>query len=118
MLKLIASSAALTALASVAVAQVAEDSVLGMCAGIGTPEACACAADALRSEVGEEDYALYEGIGADYLARMAGGAGRASAWTGAVETAAARIGQSRTDLMTRTNEIGSAHSAAIKGCNG
>jgi hypothetical protein len=105
-------------LPAAAFAQDVEDSVIGMCAGLATPDACDCAATALRQEIGDEDYALYEGIGADYLARMAGGEGRASAWTNAAEAAAARVGQSRTDLMTRTNEIGSAHSAAIKACNG
>jgi predicted RNA polymerase sigma factor len=112
------SLAAIILLPVVAAAQDAADSVLGMCVGLGTPEACECAAEALREEIGDADYALYEGVGADYLARMAGGEGRASAWTSAVETAAAAIGQSRTTLMTRTNEIGSTHSAAIKACSG
>jgi len=94
------------------------DAVIGMCAGLGTPEACHCAADRLRAEIGEADYTLYEAIGADYLSRLAAGEGRATAWDAALEGVAAKNGQQRRPLMDRMNEIGSAHSAAIKTCGG
>ncbi|MCI2395577.1 hypothetical protein [Aliiroseovarius sediminis] len=79
---------------------------------------CDCASEALRTQIGNEDYAIYEAIGADYLARMETGESRIDAWTEASRTEAAKLGISSVVLLGRTNEIGNTHRAAIKECGG
>ena len=54
------------------------DSVVDMCSK--SDKICACAADLLKSEVGDDDYALYETIGAAYIANQAKGMNRGDAW--------------------------------------
>jgi hypothetical protein len=112
-----AATAAVFALVLPATA-LAQDSVAAMCAELAAPEECACASEALLAEIGADDYALYESIGTDYVARMAGGEQRAAAWTAASAAVAAGAGISATELMDRTNVIGRAHRAAIDACKG
>ncbi len=83
-----------------------------------TAEVCDCAAQALRDQIGAEDYALYAAIGADYVARLAEGAGRVEAWTDASQAVADESGQGLTALMSQTNDIGQAYRTAIKDCRG
>ncbi len=101
-----------------AFAQAEGDSVFGMCAEQATTEVCQCAADDLRAEIGDDDYALYEAIGADYLTRMKSGDPRSDAWTAAVEAASSGSGMSSTEMLTRTNKFGSAHRTAMIQCMG
>lgn len=94
---------------------VSGDGVSDMCLELAAEPVCACASEALRAEVGEEDYGLYEAIGADYMARMAAGEARADAWTDASQKVAADRGIDRSTL-SRTNTIGRAHRDAIREC--
>lgn len=96
----------------------AEGAVTAMCMERETEEVCTCASEALRTEIGPEDYAIYAAIGEDYLARMENGEGRVDAWMAAVRAEAERRGIGSVALMGRTNEIGNSHRAAIKSCGG
>lgn len=99
-------------------ASLAEDAVKKMCMEQDSEVVCDCASEALRTQIGNEDYAIYDAIGADYLARLDAGEGRMDAWTEASRTEAANLGISGIVLMGRTNEIGNTHRAAIKECGG
>ncbi len=99
-------------------ASLAEDAVKQMCMVLDSEVVCDCASEALRTQIGSEDYAIYEAIGTDYLARLDAGEGRIDAWTEASRTEATNLGISGVALMGRTNEIGSIHRAAIKDCGG
>lgn len=118
MLKPIAAFAAVFFLSSAALAQNTDDPVVGMCAGLATPEACECAAEALRGQTDPVDYALYETIGDKFLTRVAEGQTHGDAWSAAVEDVSAGSGMTSTEMMTKTNGIGKAHRAAIKSCSG
>jgi len=96
----------------------AEDGVVEMCMEHDTEEVCNCASEALMTEIGSEDYAMYAAIGEDYLARMEAGEGRVDAWMEASRTEAGKRGLGSVALMERTNEIGNVHRAAIKECRG
>ena len=79
---------------------------------------CACAASQLKNEVGADDYALYEAIGADYIANQSKGMGMGDAWDAAVKVEATKRGSSSTKILSKTNAIGKAHRKAIKTCAG
>ena len=66
----------------------ADDAVTEMCMELDSEMVCNCASEALRTKVGKEDYAIYEAIGSDYLARLEAGEGRVDAWTEASRTEA------------------------------
>ncbi|MRU16556.1 hypothetical protein FDP25_14025 [Roseovarius sp. A21] len=96
----------------------AQDAVFRMCNERDSDDICACASDALTEKISDEDYAIYEAIGKDYLERMDAGESRADAWTEASRTEAEKRGIDRTALMERTNGIGNIHRTAIKDCGG
>jgi hypothetical protein len=99
-------------------ATLADDAVMAMCMERDSELVCACASEALRTKIGDEDYAIYATIGEDYLARLEAGESRVDAWMEASRTEAANRGISAVTLMGRTNEIGNTHRAAIKECGG
>ena len=105
-------------LATIPTAILAADAVHDMCMELDSEEVCTCASEALLASIGEEDYAIYEAIGQDYLERLEAGEGRVDAWMAASRTEADRRGLGNVALMGRTNEIGNAHRAAIKDCGG
>lgn len=94
------------------------DGVVAMCTPRTSDAACACGAEALMTQIGPEDYAMYGRIGLDYTARMQGGTAMVEAWDGAVEAEAETQGIRRGDLMKRTNELGRAFRDAIRACEG
>ena len=96
----------------------ADDAVLFMCMELDSEEVCTCASKALMANIGEEDYAIYEAIGQDYLERLEAGEGRVDAWMAASRTEADKRGLGSVALMGRTNEIGKVHRTAIKDCGG
>jgi hypothetical protein len=96
----------------------AGDAVVAMCMERDEEAVCNCASEALLEQIGEEDYAIYEAIGEDYLARLEAGEGRVDAWMAASRTEAGKRGLGNVALMGRTNEIGNVHRAAIKDCGG
>lgn len=83
-----------------------------------TEELCACVTEALLAETGEEDAALYEAVGTRYLANKAAGQGMADAWDAAIAETAAEAGLDRIALLTRMNDVGRAHQAAMTACAG
>ena len=91
------------------------DSVVDMCSK--SDKICACAASQLKEEVGTDDYALYEAIGADYIANQAKGMNRGDAWDAAVKVEASKRDSTSTKILSKTNSIGRAHSKAIKSCS-
>ena len=90
------------------------DSVVDMCSK--SDKICACAADLLKSEVGGDDYALYETIGAAYIANQAKGMNRGDAWDAAVKVEATSRSTTSTKILNKTNSIGMTHNKAIKSC--
>ncbi len=82
-----------------------------MCLERASQDICACASEALEAEIGAEDYALYDAVGAAYLSFMEQGQSRGDAWMAALE----EVGGARLD---RTNEIGRAHRAEMDACGG
>ena len=93
----------------VCAAQAQSDAVVAMCMDAGDPPAvCDCAAKALKDEIGAEDYATYEKVGAIYLDEITSGRGRADAWTAAI----GQVGVS----LSATNPMGKAHRNAMKAC--
>ena len=90
------------------------DSVVEMCRD--SDKICACAADLLKSEVGDDDYTLYETIGAAHIANQANGMGVSDAWDAAVKVEATRRGSTSTNILSKTNLIGKAHRKAINSC--
>ena len=91
------------------------DSVVDMCSK--SDKICACAASQLKQDVGADDYALYEAIGADYITNQAKGMDMGSAWDAAVKVEATKRGSTSTKILSKTNSIGRAHNKAIKSCN-
>ena len=94
------------------------DGVTAMCLELDDSEVCACASRNLKEQIGNDDYALYAAIGADYLARLEAGEGRVDAWMEASRTEAGKRGVGNVALMGKTNEIGDLHRNAIKACGG
>ncbi len=92
------------------------DSVKDMCGE--SDKICTCAATKLKSDVGDEDYSLYEVIGAAYIANQAKGMGIGDAWDASVKAEASKRGSSFTKILNKTNSIGSAHRKAITSCTG
>ncbi len=90
------------------------DSVVDMCSK--SDKICACAADLLKSQVGDDDYVLYETIGVAYIANQAKGMKRGDAWDAAVKVEATKRGSTSTKILSKTNSIGRAHNKAIKSC--
>jgi len=90
------------------------DSVMGMCTD--SDKVCTCAADKLKSEVGADDYALYETIGTAYIANQAKGMDMGDAWDAAVKVEASKRGSTSTKILSKTNSLGRAHNKAIKSC--
>ena len=94
-----------------------DDAVTGMClASKKSADVCACAAQKLRQEVGAEDYALYEAVGADYLDAKGRGVGMSEAWDSAVKAAAAARGAAFVTTLNKTNKLGKSHRKAMKAC--
>lgn len=90
------------------------DSVVEMCSK--SDQVCACAASQLKEDVGADDYALYEAIGANYIANQAKGMDRGSAWDAAVKVEATKRGSTSTKILSKTNTVGRVHSKTIKSC--
>lgn len=90
------------------------DSVEDMCKK--SSEICTCSAKQLKSEVGDDDYALYEAVGAAYIANQASGMKMGDAWDAAVEAESGPSGMGFSEALTKTNAIGKAHRKAIKAC--
>ena len=90
------------------------DSVVDMCRD--SDKICACASDLLKSDIGDDDYALYETIGAAYMANQAKGMNMGDAWDAAVKVEATSRGTTSTKILNKTNSIGRAHNNAIKAC--
>ena len=90
------------------------DSVVNMCSK--SDKICACAANKLKSEVGSDDYDLYETIGAVYITNKAKSMGPGDAWDAAVKAEAGKRGSTFTQTLSTTNSIGNAHRKAIKSC--
>ena len=91
----------------------------GMClimAGT-TEEQCTCATEALASEIGAEEAALYDATSTRYRANMSAGQSRGDAWDAALNETASENGFSASDLLRRMNEAGKAHRNAIKSCS-
>lgn len=91
------------------------DSVVDMCRDSDT--ICACAAGKLRSEVNDDDYNLYETIGAAYITNKSNGMATGDAWDAAVNVAADEHGSSYYKILNKTNSIGKAHRKAISTCS-
>ncbi len=97
------------AILSIATAAQAQDSVLGMCTDWGySPAECSCAADLLRSEIGEQAYTDYDALALVYRRNQQSGMAMVPAWDGAVAETGA-------DLST-TNTIGEYYSDVITTC--
>ena len=90
------------------------DSVVNMCSK--SEKICACAANKLKSDVGGDDYALYETIGAAYIANKTRGMGLGDAWDAAVKAEAGKRNSTFTKTLSKTNAIGNTHRKAIKSC--
>lgn len=87
------------------------DSVTGMCLDADaeyTDALCYCATSALLAEVGEEDFATYEQVGAIYLENLADDMGMVDAWMAGID----EVGAS----LSVTNSVGNAHRLAIDSC--
>ncbi len=92
------------------------DSVEDMCSDSDT--ICTCAARQLKSGIGDDDYGLYEAIGAAYIANKSAGMNMGDAWDTAVKAESKQRGASFVDTLSRTNAIGNTHRKAIKACTG
>ena len=90
------------------------DSVEDMCSK--SSETCACAAKQLKSEVGENDYGLYEAVGIAYIANQSAGMGLGDAWDAAVKAVSNERGSGFVATLSKTNAIGKTHRKAIKAC--
>lgn len=95
---------------------VSADGVNDMC--VDSKKICECAARQLNSEVGEKGYALYESIGAVYLANKEAGMNMVEAWDAAVTVESDKLGKNFVDTLSTSNNIGSAHRKAIEACKG
>lgn len=77
---------------------------------------CACATEALVQEVGAEEVAIYNRVGALFLDNMEAGQEMAPAWDAAVKVVGGEIGMSYIDLIARMNPVGRANRNAVKAC--
>lgn len=107
-------AASVGVLIALGVSSATADSVEDMCHK--SNKICACAAGQLKSDVGDDDYSLYEAVGAAYLANQASGMKMEEAWDAAVRAEASRRGVGFFDILGRTNAVGKAHRKAIKAC--
>jgi hypothetical protein len=108
----------IAAISALVTAPAMADSVENMCLNMHKSEqVCQCAIEQLKTQLGDEDYDLYEGIGADYTANLDTGMARSDAWDGAVKKEAANLGVTYITLLKRTNTMGAAHNKAIKDCS-
>ena len=106
-LSLVISSILLLPLA--AVSQEALDGVTGMCINAKmSQEICDCATVAVRQQIGDEAFVIYERVGTIYLAGMAQGQGRSDAWMEAIA--------SQNLALKISNGYGKAHREAMNGC--
>ena len=108
----------IAAMAALGTAPAIADSVEAMCLKMNKSEqACQCAVEQLKAQLGDEDYVLYEGIGVDYTANLGKGMARSDAWDDAVKKEAANLGVTFITLLKRTNTMGVAHNKVIKDCS-
>lgn len=96
------------------ISNAAADSVDDMCDM--SDKICACATSKLKSEVSDEDYALYQAIGAAYISNQSQGMAMGDAWDAAVKAEAGKRGSTFTKILSKTNSIGNAHRKAIASC--
>ena len=109
---------AIAAMALLGAAPATADSVEAMCLKMNKSEqVCQCAVEQLKEQLGDEDYVLYEGIGADYTVNLGEGMARSDAWDAAVKKEAANLGVTFITLLKRTNTMGAVHNKVIKGCS-
>jgi hypothetical protein len=109
---------AMAAMAVLGTAPAMADSVEAMCLKMNKSEqVCQCAVEQLQAQLGDEDYALYEGIGVDYTANLGTGMARSDAWDAAVKKEAANLGVTFITLLKRTNTMGATHNKVIKDCS-
>ena len=92
------------------------DGVNDMC--VDSDKICECAARKLNTEVGQDAYALYEAVGAAYLVNKDTQMNMVEAWDAAVKAAAEKQGQNFSDVLSKTNKIGSTHREFIEACKG
>ena len=92
------------------------DSVEDMC--LHSDEICVCAARQLKTEVGNDNYDLYEAIGLAYIANKTNGMNRGDAWDAAVKAESNKRGTGFAKTLNQTNAIGKAHRKAINSCAG
>ncbi|HEC27855.1 MAG TPA: hypothetical protein ENI67_10705 [Gammaproteobacteria bacterium] len=92
------------------------DSVKDMC--LGPDKVCTCAASKLKSEIGDEDYVLYEAIGTSYIANKSKGMSMEDAWDAAVKAEASKRGAGFIKTLNKTNSFGSELNNAIISCSG
>jgi hypothetical protein len=105
-------------MAALAAANAVADSVEDMCRDMKrTEQVCQCGAERLKAAVGDEDYVVYEAIGADYRTNQGNGMDRSDAWDDAVKNESVQLGVSFPTLLKRTNKLGAAHNKAIKDCS-
>ena len=90
------------------------DSVEDMCKK--SSDICACAARQLKTEVGDDDYRLYEAIGSAYIANQTAGMSMGDAWDAAVKAESNQRGSGFSETLSKTNAIGKAHRKAMKAC--
>lgn len=91
------------------------DAVEEMCSKID--KVCTCAANQLKSEVGENDYTLYENIGAAYIMNKTEGMSAGDAWNAAVIAEAKQRNSDFTKVLGQTNSIGRIHRKVINSCS-
>lgn len=104
------------AMATFSVVSATADSVEDMCQQ--PDEICVCAARQLKSEMGNDNYDLYETIGVAYIANKANGMNMGDAWDAAVKAEANKRGTGFAKTLKQTNAIGKAHRKAINSCSG
>ena len=107
--------------AAPALAQDEPDATTLLCLDMKGPpeklaEICPCVTETFQAEVDEEEAALYEAVGARYLAKKSAGQGMVDAWDAAIAETAAEAGLGRTALLSRMNDVGQIHRAAMGSC--
>ena len=90
------------------------DSVKDMCKK--SSEICACAARQLKSDVGADDYRLYEAVGSAYIANQTEGMNMGDAWDAAVKAESNQRGSGFSETLSKTNAIGKTHRKAMRAC--
>ena len=79
-------------------------------------DACQCIEDGLMSALGEEDAGIYLRVSLRYFDIVDAGASRGDAWDTAVREEAERLGIGFTELLSRTNEMGTTHRDIHQSC--